>query len=398
MDEYLVIRNLVNEDKFEEAIKRAEEIKDEHKKSMTLCMIAEAMIYEGRKKEAILLLDEAFKIAKETKDGLWKSLSISKIAFTLAVAGKVSKALKIADNIELHLEKVYAMVRISHLLANRNKVEEANKVLKEAKEIIDEIRDDISKIVLIENIAYAFVKIGEIGKAWDLMERVKIMAEKLEEDEASMAYTLTIQFMIEIGKLNEALELIENMMNEYDKAWLISDVAYMKRDMDLLMRAFKIAKKMEDSYEKVSIMTKIASIMSELEKKKEADELIKESIKILEKLKDKIERAMAFAVISHAMFKNGNEGFMSMLNEAIKMAKELESIEKEHASSLIAHILIEVGRFEEAMNFINEMEEEIRTSVYISIAEDLIDEGRREEAMKIAEFMNDRLLRGRIRG
>ena len=94
MDEYLVIRNLVNEDKFEEAIKRAEEIKDEHKKSMTLCMIAEAMIYEGRKKEAILLLDEAFKIAKETKDGFWKSLSISKIAFTLAVAGKVRKQIR----------------------------------------------------------------------------------------------------------------------------------------------------------------------------------------------------------------------------------------------------------------------------------------------------------------
>ena len=50
MKKYFVIRKLVNENKFEEAIKKAESVKDKQEKAMLLCMIAEAMIYEAGRK------------------------------------------------------------------------------------------------------------------------------------------------------------------------------------------------------------------------------------------------------------------------------------------------------------------------------------------------------------
>jgi len=396
MKEYVVVRKLVNEGEFEEAIRKAEGIENKHEKSMTFCMIAEAMIYEGREKEAISLLNEAFEIAEEMEE-FSQSLSMSKIAFTMAIAGKIEEALKMASNIEAPSERVYAMVRISQLLKDGDGIERARKILEEAERITEEMHDGIWKFISIKTVAYAFVNIGEVDKAWNLMEYAKNMAEKFDDD-ASIAYTSIAQFMVKLGRLNEAMELIENIREEYDKAWLLSDVAYMKKDIDLLKRAVKIARKMESTYEKVSVMTKIASITAELGKRKDADELIKECIRISEELEHKMEKAMGMAVISHAMFENGDERYRDVMNKSMEMAKKLEDFEKEYAYSLIARALIETGEIEEAMKFINEIEnEEIRVAAYISVANDLIEEGREEDAMKIAEFMNDSLLKERIR-
>ncbi|RLF43468.1 MAG: hypothetical protein DRN29_10115, partial [Thermoplasmata archaeon] len=104
------------------------------------------------------------------------------------------------------------------------------------------------------------------------------------------------------------------------------------------------------------------------------------------------------ALISHAMFVNGDEKYTNVLNEAIEISKELEGFGREEASSLIARVMIEVGKLEDALNFINEMDdEEVKGIVYISIANDLIYEGMEEEAMKIADFIDDKMLKERIR-
>ena len=398
MKEYVVVRKLVNEGEFEEAIRKAKGIENKHEKSMTFCMIAEAMIYEGREEEAISLLNEAFEIAEEIEDEFSQSLSVSKIAFTTAIAGKIEEALKMASNIEAPSERVYAMVRISQLLKDGDGIERARKILEEAERITEEMHDGIWKFISIKTVAYAFADIGEADKALNLMEYAKNMAEKFDEEDASVAYTSIAQFMIELGRSNEAMELIENIREEYDKAWLLSDVAYVKEDVNLLKKAVKIARKMEPTYEKVSVMSKIASITAELGKRKDADELIKECIKILEELEHKMEKAMAMAVISHAMFENGDDRYKDVMNKSMEIAKKLEGFEKEYAYPLIARALIEIGKIEDTVNFINDIEnEEIRAAVYISIANDLIEEGREKDAMKIAEFMNDRLLKERIR-
>ena len=396
MKEYVVVRKLVNEGKFEEAIRKAEGIENKHEKSMTFCMIAEAMIYEERKEEAISLLNEAFEIAEEMEDEFSQSLSMSKIAFITAIAGKIEEALKMTSNIVASSERIYAMVRISQLLMDGDEIDRARKILEEAERITEEMHDGIWKFISIKTVAYAFVNIGEADKGWNLMEYAKNMAEKFDDD-ASIAYTSIAQFMIKLGRLNEAMELIENIREEYDKAWLLSDVAYMKRDIDLLKKAVKIARKMEPTYEKVSVMSKIASITAGLGKRKDANELIRECIKISEELEHKMEEAMAMAVISHAMFENGDGRYRDVMDKSMEMAKRLEGFEKEYAYSLIARVLIETGEIEKAMKFINEMEnEEIRAAIYISIANDLIEEGREGDARKIAEFMNDRLLKERI--
>jgi len=94
MREYIVIRKLVNEGKFEEAIKKA----------------------------------------KEMENGFAQSLFMSKIAFGIAIAGKVEEALKIASNIKISSEKVYTMVRISDLLMDRGEIEGAKRYWRRQRE------------------------------------------------------------------------------------------------------------------------------------------------------------------------------------------------------------------------------------------------------------------------
>lgn len=398
MKEYFVVRKLVNENKFEEAIKKAESVKDKEEKAMMLCMIAEAMIYEGRKKDAISLLNDALETAKEIDEELFQLLAIGKISFTMAIAGEAKKALEIAQSITDNSEKVYVMTRISDMLITKNKIEEAKEVLKEAEKAVYEIRNDlIGKFISIRTLVHAFVLTGDSDKASDLLKHAENVAENMNEENAAIAFYLIGQTMIELGKVDDAMKLIEKIENGYDKLWLMSDIACERADVDLLEEAAKVGREMMHSYEAVSGFSKITSIMSKFGKEQEASKLINEMVKISEGIEGGMEKAMSLALISNAMFENGDERYADTLNKAVEMSKKLEDFEREDACSLIARTMIEIGKSEDALNFINEIEnEEVKGAVYISLANDLIYDGMEEEAMKIAEFMDDKILKERI--
>lgn len=398
MKEYFVVRRLVNENKFDEAIRKTENMKDEQEKLMLTCMIAEGMIYENKAEDAISLLNNAFKMAREIDDKFAKSLSLRQISFTMAVAGNVEGAVKMAYSIKDDSEKVYALAKISHFLASEDEIEKAMELLDEAEKIIHKMDDDIGKILSIKTVAHALIEIGGKDKAFSLIKYAESIAGKMNEENVSAVFTLIASVMFELGKIDDALGLSRNIKEEYDKAWILSDIAYMRKDANLLNEAVKLARKMEDRYEKVSILSKIACMMADLGRWQEASELINEMLRILERIEYKVERTMAMALISHAMFKNGDERYKESLVKAKEIAEELEVFEMEYAYSLIARVMIEIGEFENALKFIDEIEDnEAKMAVYISIANDLAGEGRENDAVKIAEFMNDRLLKERIR-
>lgn len=398
MKKYFVIRKLVNENKFEEAIKKAESVKDKQEKAMMLCMIAEAMIYEDRKKDAISLLNDALETAKEIDEELFQLLAIGKISFTMAIAGEAKKAVEIAHGITDNSEKVYTMTRISDMLITKNKIEEAKEVLKEAEKAVDEIRNDlIGKFLSIKTLVHAFVLIGDSNKASDLLKHAENVAENMNEENAAIAFYLIGQTMIELGRVDDAMKLIEKIENGYDKLWLMSDIAYERADVDLLEESAKVGRKVMHNYEAVSGFSKITSIMSKFGKEREASKLINEMVKISEEIEGGMEKAMSLALISNAMFENGDERYADTLNRAVEISKKLEDFEREDACSLIARTMIEIGKSEDALNFIKEIEnEEVKGAVYISLANDLIYDGMEEEAMKIAEFMDDKILKERI--
>jgi len=399
MKEYFVIRKLVNENKFERAIKKAESVKDREEKAMLLCMIAEAMIYEDRRKDAISLLNDALETAKEIDEELLQSLAIGKISFTMAIAGESEKAIEIAHSITDNSEKVYAMARISDMLITKNKIEKAKEVLKEAEKAVDKIRNDpIGKFLSIKTLAHAFILVGDSNKASDLLKHAENVAENMSEENAAIAFYLIGQIMIELGRVDYAMKLIEKIENGYDKVWLMSDIAYERADADLLEEAAKVGRQVMRNYEAVSGFSKITSIMSKFGKDQEASKLINEMVKISEGIEEGMEKAMSLALISNAMFENGDERYADMLNKAVETSKKLEDFEREEACSLIARTMIETGKLEDALNFIDGIDdEEVKGAVYISLVNDLIYGGMGEEAMKISEFVDDKILKERIR-
>jgi len=401
MKKYFVIRKLVNENKFEKAIKKAESVKDEQEKAMLLCMIAEAMIYEDRKKDAVSLMNDALETAKEIDEELFQSLAIGKISFTMAIAGETEKAIEMACSMTDKSEKVYAMTRISDVLINENEIERAKEILKEAEKELDEIRDGIGKFLSIRTLAYVFIGIGDRNKALNLLKHAKNVAENMDEGITSTAFNLIAQMMIELRRVDDAMKLIKNIRSEYDKAWLISDIAYERKDADMLEEAVKVARQMKYKYEKISVLSvlsKVASMMPKFGRSKDATKLINEMVEISDGIKEGMEKAIALALISNAMFENGDERYENMLINAEEISKELEGLEREEACSLIARNMIEIGKPEDALNFIDRIDdEEVKGGVYISLANDLIYEGMKEEAIKIAEFIDDKILKERIR-
>ena len=97
------------------------------------------------------------------------------------------------------------------------------------------------------------------------------------------------------------------------------------------------------------------------------------------------------------MFKNGDERYDGMLKQAIEIAANWDKFELEFAGSLIAGIMIETGKFEEALKFMEKIEsEETKMAVYLSVVDDLLEKGRKGDALRIAKFFDDKILEWEI--
>jgi len=395
--EYILVKELVGESRFEEAIKKARNAKDKNERIVFLCMISEAMVYKGKKEDAILLLNEAFEIAKGIDDEPTKSSNMNMISSRMAFAGRVEDAIKIAESIEDDNEKLCAMTKISNLLMERDENEKAEEVLKKAEEIIYEMKDSILKILSIKDLAHFLLEIGKENEALNMIRYAESIAGKMNEENASISLSSIAPLAIEMRRFDYAMKLIENIKEEYNKAWLLSDIAYGEKDVNLLRKAAEIARGMEPTYEKISVMVKIAYMMSDLGRRKEAKELFNESIEISAKIENEMERAMAMAVISYELFKNGDERYDGMLKQAIEIAANWDKFELEFAGSLIAGIMIETGKFEEALKFMEKIEsEETKMAVYLSVVDDLLEKGRKGDALRIAKFFDDKILEWEI--
>lgn len=61
--------------------------------------------------------------------------------------------------------------------------------------------------------------------------------------------------------------------------------------------------------------------MSKFGKEREASKLINEMVKISEEIEGGMEKAMSLALISNAMFENGDERYADTLNRAVEISK-----------------------------------------------------------------------------
>jgi len=108
---------------------------------MLLCTIAEAMIYENRKENAISLLNDVSKTAKKIEEKLFQLLALGKISFTMAIAGEAERAIEMVDSTTYNSEKVYVIKRISDVRVNENEIEKAKEILQKAEKIIGKMRN-----------------------------------------------------------------------------------------------------------------------------------------------------------------------------------------------------------------------------------------------------------------
>lgn len=384
--EYGEVNRLINKGAFEEAVEKARKLENGLDKVVLLCVVAEAMIYKGRKENAILLLKDAIKIAEGINEEGERAIAISKISLRMARAGETDYALQMVNTIKMPSERVYGMIRISYVLNEKDKRQDAIKILKGAKQMVNKMKNDINKIILMRNIAYAFMDMGMGDKAWDLVENAKNIAEEFDGDGKSYAYTFIAWFMVEFGRINHAINLVDSIMNKYDRAWLLAEIAYARKDVGLLKKAVEIAGKMDAGYEKVSVMAKITSMMAELGQRQGAEKLIEKCTEISYELKCGQEKAKALAEISRAMFEIGDERYNEILENAMEIAIKLE-INKEDAISLIARILIEMGRCEDVMSLLNKLENGWKIYVLKNIMKELIADEKEEKAEKISNLL-----------
>ncbi|MEM2935162.1 MAG: hypothetical protein QXF32_02230 [Candidatus Thermoplasmatota archaeon] len=311
-----------------------------HIVAIASCNTAREMVYENRIEEAMELLKEAFQLGMEMT-GFRADDVFSSVASVAFIAGKKELAFEMVEYIkDAHL-KIHRLLQFSNLLWKSGNSEKALEILEDAEIIIREIMYEDLKAVSIYDVANAYLEKGLKDKALNLVHW-EINIGDYFDSMVSQAYAFAAENMVKIGKIDDALNLLKKIKDAKKKANLLAEIAYIKKDKELIKKAARIARKVEDEEEKFSVIGKIAIIAAKIGDKTEAERLINECIRNSEKIDyelGEIDKTKLLAITAHAMFENGDERYKEIMYEVIKMAKELEKKKGRYRFTIFKSVL-----------------------------------------------------------
>ena len=141
-------------------------------------------IYDDKMKRKIAVklakankFDEAIKIANMIKDANDRSSALWYIVEELAEVGEFNKAIKTAEMIEIAKYYSWALRDIAVKLARTGEIEKAKKLLNRAIEIAEKIEDYYSRSVTLQKITKELPKFSK--KEWEYKKRKVVYIAKM---------------------------------------------------------------------------------------------------------------------------------------------------------------------------------------------------------------------------
>lgn len=352
--------SLANAGDIERALEVAQEIEDIEEKDVAKCRIATSLSMQGN-------INQSLKIIQRIMARNGKTYILRKIASALGKDGRIEEALDVIRVIERPTSKVNALCDLASSLAKNGDKKQALVLLKQAKNIVDEMdapfSDDMkSEIRNLESTLLASTDekqtkeilkklIGLGGKDLDLKQARK-RADALTEIATALA---------EAGEVESALEIADNLAEWYLRA------AALKRIAKALVGTGEIKQALE--------VIQNNAVIEELAQKVDHPGL---SYIIFE-------RATTLKTISIALADMGD------LKQALQIAKTIKN-ESSKALALqnIASHLADAGEFKQAFRVTDLITFElVRSETLGSIALAIAKAGDIKRALEIVEQIED---------
>ncbi len=342
-----------------------EEIQGEHNKAKTLIQLANALAYAKDFREAEKVAAAAEKSARAIGSYRARAEALIEVAEVLGEIGCRTKAEHLfneAQNVALQDEdrwrQAHALTELAIALAQFGS-NDADLVFKKAEEVANAIPIYWQRVDRMIELVAALVKAKRQNKAIDLLEKVILYIESIDENDeyiddfTGIAQGKLAVAIAHVGEFNQAervANVIEDKVKKVEVLTEIAALAHAKNDdkaRDFFIKAEEMADELKDGWIKSTALGKLAEALEEANNFNKAEKIATKVHKIERTLKEggtKPEILSKLATVLAGAEYDDNK-VDAVFREAQKAASNLkDNLDRTKALSKLAVALIQSGR------------------------------------------------------
>jgi tetratricopeptide (TPR) repeat protein len=306
--------------------------------------ISNQLATKGKAEEAIILINKSLEHSKELPD------DITKIEFLLNISAELTKhrklegaSLAMQEGIEYARKTSFGVTEVLFFktaywqickeLEKQGRTIEANDIMKEALQYIDEISDEFLKNIALNTISNAFAEEQNIEESFLCVQKISdsiwknsalesiaiALAKELRIEEAiecvqSIGNNLIIGKVIQTisstlakkGKINEALEYAQNISSESEKSIALKTISNELAKQGKIQKSLYCAQLITNELDKSTSLLNISNKLFNLGEIEKAVSSIQQAIELLKVIKTEADKNVVLKNISKEMAKQAN--------------------------------------------------------------------------------------------
>jgi len=398
-DKIDLVKNLISNEFFDQALKVAEEIKNARDRAEALAAIAKKMAKAKMKKQAEEIYERALQEMAKEDEEIWRTLALKEIAEGIARSGMkeqaeeiYDQALKVAEGIESARARSMVLKEVAEGMTKVGMEERAKEVFDQALKAAGRIENEWGRATALNEIREGMERAGIEERAEEIIE----MIEETGTMKIIQVSKIVEEIIKEVG-IDQALKKVEEINKRVKlplslRLLLIMAILEKIEKIKGFKQILKLVKEIEDvegqAWVWVNIAAKIAKVGMEKRVEKIVEKIYDQALKAAEGIKWATSRARVLWTIAVGMTKAGMRGrAQEIFDQALEVAEGIEwASERASTLSEIAAGMAKAGMFDQALKVAEGIEDVLwRAEALKEIAEEMARAGEVEGAVGIVE-------------
>jgi len=397
-DKIDLVKNLISNEFFDQALKVAEEIKNARDRAEALAAIAKKMAKAKMKKQAEEIYERALQeMAKEDEEDeeIWRTLALKEIAEGIARSGMkeqaeeiYNQALKVAEGIESARARSMVLKEVAEGMTKVGMEERAKEVFDQALKAAGRIENEWGRAMALNAILEGMERAGIEERAEEIIE----MIEETRTMKIIQVSKIVGEIIKKVG-IDQALKKVEEINKRVKlplslRLPLIMAILEEIKKTKGFKQILKLVKEIEDVEEQVWVWINIAAEIAKVGMEELVEKIYDQALKAAEGIEWAKSRARVLQAIAVGMAKAGMRGrAQEIFDQALEVAEGIKwASERAEALKEIAEGMAKAGMFDRALKVAEGIEDVLwRAEALREIAEEMAKAGEVEGAVGIVE-------------
>jgi len=374
-----------------ESIRLASEMLDINDKSLFYKEISKILMEQEDKEGAKSYLKASLRVSSLIFNNFLNYEGISK---TLMHYGKKEESLRVVKEIQDDSKKSVALANLSEVLMEQGDKEESGKILAQSIQIATDLYD-WRKHKVFSKIA---ISLKEQSKEL-VQETLRSVSRIADQIQRTRLQIVLIKVLFEIGENKESKRLVQETLLAFSE--ITEEVKKTNEFKDIIRDLIEVLFEIGENKESKRLVQETLLAFSEITDETDLsvqyrlmiyilmkNGYVEESLEMADKITNRTQKSMAFAIISKSLFEQGRKNESEkMMKESIRIANDLDKWGKSIAYRVIAINLNKIKNIdvEENIRLCSVIEDDNDKSIaYGEISKMLMEHGKMKESLSLA--------------